>query len=240
MRDQNAFLGARLPRVAQTARASGSGWGVSCVLGGLAILVTLAARNDGPFPGEADITSWIHRNTPAPIDLVGDVLDPLVTDLSAPLLFAAIGLLVWWRWGRHATIVLGLAGGFTALTRIGDLVERPRPTSSGTWTTYTYGNGGYPSGHVVFTVLVLGTVAILARRHSTPAVGRRLRWLAVVLIALTCWTRISHLEHWPLDVVGGLLLALLMLYVVVGIERTIDPRTVGHPRLRRLLGLPAT
>jgi len=134
--------------------------------------------------------------------------------------------------------VLGLAGAFTALTRIGDIVQRPRPTSSGTWTDYTFGNGGYPSGHVVFTVLVLGTLAILARRHSTASVSRNLTLIGIVIVTITSWTRISLLQHWPLDVVGALLMASFTLCLVVRFERSIDPMTLGHPSLRRLLGLP--
>ncbi len=168
---------------------------------------------------------------------MGTVLDPLVTDLSAPLLFAAIGLLVWWRWGRHAATLLGLAGGFTALTRIGDLVERPRPTSSGTWTTYTYGNGGYPSGHAVFVVLVLGTVAVLARHHSTPRASKWIIGSMQLLIGLTLWSRISRLEHWPLDVVGGGLMAAVGLVGITWIHPRFATLVLNRPRLGRLLGL---
>ena len=167
----------------------------------VSVALTLAARGEGPFAGERGLTMWMHRNTPGPVDALGGLLNPLVTDLTAPLVFGVIGLLVWWRWGRYAATVLGLAGAFTALTRIGDLVERPRPTATGAWTDYHYGNGGYPSGHVVFTVLVLGTVVVLARRHSSPLVARRLAVVTVILSALTTWTRISSLAHWPLDVV---------------------------------------
>ncbi len=157
---------------------------------------------------------------------------------TPPLLFAVIGLLTWWRWGRPAAAVLGFAGALTALTRIGDIVERPRPTSTGEWTAYTFGNGGYPSGHVVFTVLTLGTLVALARRHASPTVARRLRRSAVAVVILCCWTRISHLEHWPLDVVGGLAMAVVALHLVLWFERSLDPLTAGWPRLRLLVGLP--
>ena len=202
------------------------------------VILTLAARGDGPFFGERHLTLWMHRNSPTPVDWMGAAVDPLVTDLTAPMVFAAIFLAVWWRWGRHPAIVLGLAGAFTALTRIGDIVERPRPTASGAWTDHHFGNGGYPSGHVVFTVLVLGTVALLARRHSSPGVARRLAVLAVALSAITAWTRISDLNHWPLDVIGALTMASAALFGVSYVERHLDAFTAGRTRLRNLLGLP--
>lgn len=238
MRDRCAPMGTATPRLGRAVAGRRAMASAPAILLVLTVGLTALVRRDGPLPGEVGLTLWMDRNTPLPVDLVGDVLDPLVTDLSAPLVFLAVVALVWWRWGWHATTILGAAGALTALTRAGDLVQRPRPTASGTWTSYTFGSGGYPSGHVVFTVLVTGTVALLARRHSTPTVARRLRVLAVALVAVTCWTRISHLEHWPLDVVGGLLAASLALYGVAWLERSIDPLTAPYPRIRLLLGLP--
>ena len=86
---------------------------------------TFAARGNGPFAGETGVTLWIHRNSPGPVDRIGDVLEPLFNDLAAPTIFAATCLFVWWRWGLRAIAVLGLAGALTGLTRVGDLVQRP-------------------------------------------------------------------------------------------------------------------
>lgn len=183
---------------------------------------TYAANGNGPFAGETALTLWIHRRSPGPVDRIGDVLEPLFTDLAAPAMFAATCLFVWWRWGLRAIAVLGLAGALTALTRVGDLVQRPRPTASGSWSSYTYGNGGYPSGHVVFVALISGTVAILARRHASPTTARWLAVAGVTLTAVTSWTRVSHLDHWPLDVVGGLAMAGAALYGVATFDHRLD------------------
>ena len=128
------------------------------------VALTLAVRADGPLYGEVGMARWMRDNTPRAIDLFAEIVDPTFTDIWLSLLFGAIVLLVWWRWGRYSAVVMGLAGALTGLTRVGDLVNRPRPTSAVTWTDYSFGNGGYPSGHVVFTVLVLGTVSMLARQ----------------------------------------------------------------------------
>ena len=213
-------------------------WPAPALLVVVSVILTLAARGEGPFSGERHLTLWMHRHSPPPVDWMGAAVDPLVTDLTAPMVFATIFLAVWWRWGRHPAIVLGLAGAFTALTRIGDIVERPRPTTSGAWTDHHFGNGGYPSGHVVFTVLVLGTVALLARHYSSPGMARRLAVLAVALSAITAWTRISDLNHWPLDVFGALTMASAALFGVSYVERHLDAFTAGRTRLRGLLGLP--
>ena len=183
---------------------------------------TFAARGNGPFAGETGVTLWIHRNSPGPVNRIGDVLEPLFNDLAAPTIFAATCLFVWWRWGLRAIAVLGLAGALTGLTRVGDLVQRPRPTASGSWSSYAYGNGGYPSGHVVFVALIFGTLAILARRHGSTATATWVAVVGVTLTVVTSWTRVSHLEHWPLDVVGGLTMAGAALYGVAAFDHRLD------------------
>ena len=192
------------------------------VLVSASVTSTFAARGDGPFAGETGVTLWIHRHSPGSVDRIGDVLEPLFTDLAAPAIFAATCLFVGWRWGLRAIAVLGLAGVLTALTRVGDLVQRPRPTASGSWSSYTYGNGGYPSGHVVFVALISGTLAILARRHASTVTARWVAGMGATLAMVTSWTRVSHLEHWPLDVVGGLTMAGAALYGVATFDHRLD------------------
>jgi undecaprenyl-diphosphatase len=57
--------------------------------------------------------------------------------------------------------------------------------------------GAFPSGHVARTAFLTGIVAV-------PG------WLAVALVGLMMVTRVFLAEHWPADVVGGLLLGLLV------------------------------
>ena len=180
---------------------------------------------------------WMRDNTPPAIDLFAEIVDPAITHIWLTLVLGAIVLLVWWRWGRYPAVILGLAGALTGLTRVGDLVNRPRPTSAVTWTDYSFGNGGYPSGHVVFTVLVLGTVAMLARRHAKP---RTATWIAatmLLLIVLTAWSRISELRHWPLDVAGGVLIGLTGLFGIVWVHPRVAALAMSRPRLKRFLQL---
>jgi len=57
--------------------------------------------------------------------------------------------------------------------------------------------GAFPSGHVA-------RIAFLAAVARVPA------WLAVGAVALMMVTRVYLAEHWPSDVLGGLLLGLLV------------------------------
>jgi len=223
--------------------SSGEGWQNETVrkyaVVSLASLValTLAVRADGPLYGEVGMARWMRDNTPPAIDLFAKIVDPMITDIGAPLVLGAIALLVWWRWGRYAAVVLGLAGALTGLTRVGDLVNRPRPTSTVMWTEHSLGNGGYPSGHAVFTVLVLGTVAILARRHAKPQTATWIAATMLLLIVLTAWSRISELEHWPLDVAGGVLIGLTGLFGIVWVHQRLAALAKRHQRLEQFLQL---
>jgi undecaprenyl-diphosphatase len=57
--------------------------------------------------------------------------------------------------------------------------------------------GAFPSGHVARTAFLAGIVAL-------PG------WVALLLVALMMVTRVYLADHWPSDVLGGLLLGVLV------------------------------
>ena len=213
------------------------GWTVAVASACLGVALTLAVRGAEALPGEVGLSRWAHANTPGALDPVAGLLDALLTDLAAPVVFVVLVALAWRAWGRYPAAVLGVAGAATGLTRIADLVERPRPTPSLRWSGYSFGAGGYPSGHALFVVLVFGTLAFLARRRIPGSAGRRLAVALWGLVCLACWLRVSRLEHWPADVVGGVLLALPALLAVSWLEPRIPGWVANRPLLARFLGL---
>jgi len=203
----------------------------------LSIGCTFLARGDGPAIGEASVTRWMSRNSPFFVDFFASVSDPLLTDLAAPIVFIFLVLTVWYLWGRYPAVILGLAGAFTGLTRIGDLVHRPRPTSNGEWIEYSFGNGGYPSGHVIFSVLIFGTIWILSIKHTSIFVSKFIGFGFLTIVILTCWSRVSELEHWPLDVVGGLFMSSAALILVNFVNKAMPNLISESSSLKQLLGL---
>lgn len=174
-----------------------------------AVGLTLTVRNNELLPGERAVTQWCVDHLAQPMRGLSGVLDVAFTDVAAPIMFVLIVGVVWWRWGRYPAVVLFVAGSTTGLTKLADLAARPRPTSDLEWGDVVFGRGGYPSGHVVYVVVVFGTLAFLARRHASSDRARTVIPIGcVALIVLVGPSRLVELEHWPADLVAGYLLGL--------------------------------
>ena len=198
-----------------------------------AIVFSIAVSKKGILWGEIGLSRWMYENTPAFIDTLGDIIDAPITDIGAPLLFIAISILVYWRWGRYATIGIVSAGCMTGLTRISDIVERSGPNENFVFyeSSFIYGEGGYPSGHIVYAIMIFGMIAYRSQLHSTRRGGTVVKCVMLLLILLNLWTRVSGLHHWPGDVVGGVLLSTPALLIVVWFYRRL-PLIIGqYPKI---------
>jgi membrane-associated phospholipid phosphatase len=202
-------------------------------------VLTVIARRVELLPGEVSTMQWIGTHLSGSLSVAGPVLDMAFTDLMPPALFAMLVVVVWWRWGRYPAALLFVAGSVTGLTKVADLARRPRPNDDLTWGEIVVGEGGYPSGHVVYTVMVFGTLAYLASRHVDRRAPRHLLQAgAVLLIVVTGPSRLIEGDHWPLDVVAGYVIASAGLAAVVWIDRYV-PDALGEraPRVHRWLHL---
>ena len=85
------------------------------------------------------------------------------------------------------------------------------------------GEGGYPSGHVVYLTLVFGALVSFYGPDRTPP-EKIIAGAMGVLIVVTGLSRVLVLDHWPIDVVGGYLLAWPLLVVVVYLHRVAPGR----------------
>ena len=195
---------------------------------GLAVALTFAVRRSELLPGEAAVSNWLVKNTGKPGNILGDFLDYISTETVAPFVFGAALLMAWRLWGRYSAGLLGLAGALTAATKITDLADRPRPTADLEWNFAYTGEGGFPSQHVIYAVLIFGLIAYFSFKHVRRPL---LRWGMVVIFAglavLMGPGRVIDGEHWPADSIGGYFISLPLLFALIWIY----PR--GLPILQR-------
>ena len=156
-----------------------------------------------------------------------------------PLYLLLIGLLVWRyrkptltivKWLEKVPVcvvmivVIGLAVGaadFIASGILKDLVARPRPTRvpelEGVLhlvNNYRSGQYGFVSSHAS-TTMACALLFSLIWRKKTATVGLML-W-----VAMNCYSRMYLGVHYPLDIIGGLLVGALMAVVGYALLRAL-------------------
>jgi undecaprenyl-diphosphatase len=93
-----------------------------------------------------------------------------------------------------------------------DLIGRPRPSPDLIEVTKHIEAGSFPSGHTVSTTVLFGLLFFLAPALvAWPAARWALRAGCLLVIAAAGPARVYIGVHWPSDVFGGYLLALLFL-----------------------------
>jgi membrane-associated phospholipid phosphatase len=181
-----------------------------------ATALTVLVQGSHLLPGELAIARWLAEDPLPGTVAISEALDVGVGLRMAPLVFFALLPIVWRAWGRWEALTFLVAGGLTFAVRLAEFPYRPRPTDDLAWTLGVQGSTSYPSGHVVYAVLVFGLLAYLASRH-TPRF-----WLYAVLVSLPAImviaigpARIIVKDHWPADVAGGYLISLPLLMGVI-------------------------
>ena len=183
---------------------------------GAATALTVVVQGSHLLPGEPAVARWLAENPLPGTVAVSEALDIGVGVRMAPLIFFALFPIVWRAWGRYAALTFLVAGGLTIVVRLAEFPYRPRPTDDLIWTSAVQGSSGYPSGHVIYSVLVFGIVAFLAYRHARTFWPHAVMVLVPVIIAIAMGpARIIVKDHWPVDVVGGYLISLPLLIAVI-------------------------
>jgi undecaprenyl-diphosphatase len=142
------------------------------------------------------------------------VLVTLFGDATALILIAVtvvLSLLLKRAWWAAGTSALAFAATPLIVKGIKLVVGRERPTAD------LYGgveSFSFPSGHMTNSTVIYGALAIFAA-HALKGVGQRLVVAGfVLLITLIGFSRVYLGAHWPTDVVGAVLLASVMLFVI--------------------------
>jgi len=188
------------------------------LLGGLVVLIVSAALASNPHP-----YAWEEVMTDRLIDLPGGSTAVLRAVMLAGNRLAVAGLalvfLIADRPRRAAIALLSGWGAWLAAALAKGLLDRPRPGADvlGFSPEEFVSGPGYPSSHAAVAV-ALAVVVLTA-----GGLPRSVKVLAVVAAVLTGLARVHLVVHWPLDIVGGMAVGVLVAGLAVVV---LDPAPV--------------
>ncbi len=132
------------------------------------------------------------------------------TSVIVSICFLLIVLFYRKQWKAEAYLVLAsIAGMGVASTALKYVYQRPRPSIE--WLIDTIGYS-FPSWHTASTMIVAGAVVIIVNQRMKHQLAKRVVQLSLILLAvLVALSRIYIGVHYPTDIIGGWLLAVLLL-----------------------------
>jgi undecaprenyl-diphosphatase len=142
-----------------------------------------------------------------------------VTDIGGTAAMAVLAVAVAvWRWyvGRRADAVLAIAamaGGFALFNGLKNLLNRPRPPVDGRLVAAA--NESLPSGHATMSIIVIGTIVVLAWAGRGTAARVAMVAAAAAWVIAVGLTRVYLGVHWFSDVLAGWLVGGAWLAVCV-------------------------
>ena len=146
------------------------------------------------------VMAWYPPGATSLFDTLGSL--PV---FGAVMLLGVGAALVSGRQAISASFALGLCGEI-ATTLVKLLVDRPRPPADAGIDAFLT-TASYPSGHTVRAILMGGLIAAAFAWEGRSRVARVAAALAGLAFAtLVGLARIASGQHWPSDVIGGLLL----------------------------------
>jgi hypothetical protein len=201
------------------------------LLVGLGLLITHVLEHGSIGVWDHRVSLWFDRHRTVRWDrITGDVTDVADTFEIAGVAAIITIVFLFRRWGRQAFLLLaGLAIELSVFLTSNKIVARPRPAVShlgGTPSTFSF-----PSGHTAATFVLYGGIAVIVAVSTTRWWARIAMWtLAIVLTCAVALSRVYRGEHYPTDVVAGLVLGIGSLMAGVFIIRVacVNRSTKSH------------
>ena len=174
---------------------------------GLSLLAAAAlwAAFTGVGPAWFDaavLTESIEERTRT-LTAVAVVVTTLGSTAASAVLAVAVGAWCWWR-GRRADAVLAIgamAGASLVFRLLKEVLDRARPPVGDRLVTAA--NESLPSGHATMSLVVVGTIVVLAWAGLGPAARVALVVAAALWVGAIGATRVYLGVHWFSDVVAG-------------------------------------
>ena len=179
----------------------------------LGLLLLASAVRHGPLAIDGSIRDALHVGHPIPamFEALNAVGAATIWDPAVAVLIAAL-VLTRRRWAA-ASLAIGLIAAESLAIAVKLLVDRQRPPGPSVEDLVT--QASFPSGHVTRTIVTLGLLVLLLAGRRRPRLAAAAATTAFV--GLMAIARILSGEHWPTDVLGGILLGgIVVLGVAAG------------------------
>jgi undecaprenyl-diphosphatase len=178
------------------------------------VVLAMLAQQIAFFPIDLTLTRFVQSVHAPWIDAPLMVLNRLGFPPLVDVIYGSIILVIFAAGRRREAVALGFAtlggAGLNYLTKL--IVARPRPDPGLIAVEHHINNGTFPAGHVLNFTIFAGLLCYLIAVRRPPSWHRTaLIALLVLLIALMGLARIQSGEHWPTDVLGAYLLAVVWL-----------------------------
>jgi len=190
----------------------------------VALLAAYAALGStyAKFPGDLAVSTWMQSNGAGWLDSVMEAVSAAGTSYGAlgALVLAVLGTFLL-RGVRPAVFLLAVAIlGVLLRTGLKLVIARPRPPDE--LVRIMGENDGYsfPSGHVMFYVVLLGALYFLltSPRLSSRTI-RLVQAVIAVALVITGISRIYLGVHWLSDVVAGYVFGAVLVVVAAWVWR---------------------
>lgn len=198
----------------------------------LALVMSIGARFLPRFPGDLSLILWLQSFDNHLMLLIMAGISFLFGDWCSVILVVVTTIVIWWRVGRFAALMI-IAGGLITLTNtaLKQAINRPRPSADLVDVFTPLQSNGFPSGHAFFAILLLGLTGYFAYTYLTNRALRVLVPTGLAAVALMVGTSRIYLGvHWPSDVIGGYVIGGVFLAALIWFHRTWEAR---HPQQRR-------
>jgi membrane-associated phospholipid phosphatase len=127
------------------------------------------------------------------------------------------------KWLAAVGELLAAAGSAVLWFGIAPLVDRPRPSPELVHVSIEIPYGSFPSGHLLNLTAGLGFAWYMVYTLMPPSMLRTaVLWLVPIYLLLLGLARIYEGHHWPSDVLGGVLLGALWLWLSITTYRWLE------------------
>lgn len=180
-------------------------------------------------------TAVQHSGWSASMRMVATIGSPAVLRI----LLAVVAAWLWVRGARLTAVWVAAVGVVEAVVELvaKSAVGRARPAFPNPVSHAT--GAAYPSGHAMTVATVGPLLLLLVWPHLGPRGRAAATATTTVAVLAVSWTRIGLGVHWPSDVLGGWLLAAVVLSGVTAAFENLRPgalgREVGAVRLQSTL-----